>query len=133
MPVCLNHPHIEQTQPCEQCGRPFCDGCLVEITGRKLCYECKAQAVAGVVRRPQMHHLAILSLLIPAIGYLMCLTPITGPIGLVMGRRVLNEIAQEPHLSGRSVALAAMVTAGGTLAAFLVAILALAVFWTTAR
>jgi hypothetical protein len=133
VPVCLNHPYVEATRPCAQCARPFCDGCTVEITGRRMCQECKAWAVVGVVQRPQMHPLALPALLVPALGYLFCLTPITAPVGLYMGRRVLDEIRQEPHLGGRSMALAAMVVAGGTLATFLIALLAIIVFWATAR
>ena len=133
MPVCLNHPHVEETQPCAQCGRPFCDRCLVEITGRKLCNECKAFSVTGVVSRPERHPQAILALLIPVVGYVFCLTPVTSTIGLFMGRRVLQEIEREPNLSGRSVALAAVVVSGGTLATFAATLVAIILFWLTGR
>lgn len=123
--ACTFHPHAEETTACSDCGRPFCEQCLAAILGRKLCRDCKAIAVEGVVRRPQRHPQALLALVIPIVGYATCLLiPITSLIGLAMGSRVLRELRDEPHLSGRSLALAAMVVSGGTLAAWITAVAA---------
>jgi hypothetical protein len=45
---CTFHPTVEATGPCAACGRPFCDGCLVDFLGRPLCGPCRDQRLAAV-------------------------------------------------------------------------------------
>jgi hypothetical protein len=99
--------------------------------GQGLCADCKALAVQGVIQRKARHPLALLALFVPIMGYVLCspaMVPITGPAGLYLGWKVLRELAEQPHLSGRSAALAGMVIGGGTLGVWLLAVLTLAVF-----
>jgi hypothetical protein len=49
--LCSNHPTVETDQACGRCGRPFCDRCLVELSGSHLCGGCKHLAVAELQRR----------------------------------------------------------------------------------
>ena len=123
--ACIYHPNIEESAPCDRCGRYFCDQCLVAILGRTLCGECKTSLVAGTVERAQRHPLAIVALVVPVVGYASCvLVPITSPLGLYLGWKVMRELRDRPHLSGRTLALAAMVISGGTLGTFLVGLTA---------
>lgn len=125
MPACSNHPQIEASAPCGHCGRSFCDGCLVDLIGQRLCEACKGRLVSGITTRPQQHPLALPALLVPTLGYLACGLPVlvTSPIGLLLGMRVLRELRDRPHYTGRTLALAGMVISGGTLAAFVIAMI----------
>jgi hypothetical protein len=119
---CTAHPQIDETAPCAGCGRPFCESCLAEILGRRLCADCKQHAVQNITRRPQQHPLALWSVLVPAIGYFLCLVPVTSSIGLYLSWKTLRELRDAPHLSGRSAALAGMVISAGSLGTLLLAV-----------
>ena len=41
MDACLNHPAAETDLACARCGRPFCDACLVEFLGDRVCGPCR--------------------------------------------------------------------------------------------
>lgn len=91
--------------------------------GRRLCAECKATALVSVYERPTQHPLAAMSLIVPVVGYLLCLPiPLTSAAGLVISRKVLRELREQPHLTGRSVALAGLVVSGGTLGTWVLAL-----------
>lgn len=123
MPVCVVHPHIEQTLPCDGCALPFCEQCLADIMGQRLCEHCKLSAVHGMVQARKPHPLAVWSILVPAIGYMLCFfLPISGLAGLYLGSRVLAEIREQPHYSGRSAALLGMVIGGGHVATWAAAV-----------
>src|SRR5947209_105572 len=40
---CGNHPARLTGQVCLDCGRPFCEDCLAEFVGRRLCGWCRDQ------------------------------------------------------------------------------------------
>ena len=126
MATCINHPHIEETRPCTKCGRPFCDQCLAELMGQRLCADCKAEAVQGAFVQPRQHPLAVVALVVPIVGYAACcvLVPITSPVGLYLGWKVLREVREQGQYSGGSAALAAIVVSAGTLGVFLLAVVA---------
>jgi hypothetical protein len=93
--------------------------------GSQLCLDCKAKSLVSVYERRTQHPLAAMSLIVPIAGYLLCLPiPITSVVGLWLSRKVLRELGEQPHLAGRSVALAALVVSGGTLGTWLVALTA---------
>ncbi len=48
MADCLNHPWIESHAACSRCGQPFCDSCLVELLGNRLCAPCRNVRLAEV-------------------------------------------------------------------------------------
>ena len=43
---CYNHPSIEATSTCSECGKAICDACVMEISGRTLCRSC-TEKLAG--------------------------------------------------------------------------------------
>lgn len=55
---CVNHPGIESTAACPDCGRPFCDSCLVDFMGQRYCGTCRdrrlAQAQGLVYPEPRL-------------------------------------------------------------------------------
>ena len=104
--------------------------------GRSLCYDCKVGNTQGLVEQRQSHPMAAITLLIPILGYVLCapvLIPFTSVAGLIMGNRVLQEVRERPHYSGRSAALMGMVLSGGMLGIWLVALLAMLVMYGTSR
>ncbi len=40
---CINHPFSDAAATCVNCGRPFCDACLVEFLGQRHCGPCRDQ------------------------------------------------------------------------------------------
>jgi hypothetical protein len=127
--TCTVHPHAEAAQACARCERPFCDRCLVEILGGLVCEECKASALKGVISTPGVHSLAVVSLVVPVVGYLACVPiPLTSSIGLVLSLKALRDISQHSHYSGRTLALIGLVISASTLATFLIALIATLLF-----
>ena len=45
---CAAHPGTTTSRFCAQCGKPFCDRCLVTFLGRDLCGSCKQSALRDV-------------------------------------------------------------------------------------
>ena len=45
---CAEHPGTDTTRFCLQCGKAFCDRCLVSFLGRDLCASCKQAALRSV-------------------------------------------------------------------------------------
>lgn len=126
MNFCTNHPLAATSEVCADCGRPFCENCLADLMGRRLCAECKERSVRGVTRRLERHALAIPALVVPLAGYLtLCLVPVTSPIGFYLGYKVVREVEENPSLSGRSAGLMAMVISGALLVNWLLAWVAL--------
>lgn len=122
---CQIHTDVETSLACERCARPFCERCLTAILGQRLCVDCKQEAVQSLLTPRHRHPQALLALLVPLVGYATCvLTPITSAIGLLIGTRVLREMRAQPQWGGRSIALAGVVVSGGTLAAWVLAVLA---------
>lgn len=37
---CKNHPDVDSSGFCSQCGRPFCDNCLIESNKKYICKDC---------------------------------------------------------------------------------------------
>ena len=103
--------------------------------GQSFCFDCKEQVTVGVVERRERHPLVIIALLVPIIGYALCapLLPITSLIGLLLGLRVLKELRERPNYTGRSAALAALVISGGTLATWVVGVLAMLTYYMGVR
>jgi hypothetical protein len=123
---CTVHPHVPASAACAHCARPFCENCLADLMGQRLCAECKQKAVQGVTRRAERHALAVPALVVPLAGYFtLCLVPITSPIGFYLGYKLVREVEENPTLSGRSAGLAAMVLSAAMLVNWLLACVAL--------
>jgi hypothetical protein len=50
--ACRNHPDVTTDQTCAWCRNPFCDQCLVEFRGVRLCAWCKQASLVQM----QSHH-----------------------------------------------------------------------------
>jgi len=121
--ACRSHPAVEAVTECASCAAPLCERCRISLLGRSLCEGCKLSFVAGLATREQRHPGVLLALIVPVVGYATCaLMPITSSIGLLLGMKALQEIKAQPHLSGRSLALAAVVISATTLVNFLLAV-----------
>jgi hypothetical protein len=44
---CTNHPRVESTGSCAECGKPFCGACAVELDHRPWCRDCLARILAN--------------------------------------------------------------------------------------
>lgn len=52
---CINHPGVEATVRCKQCGKPACDACAVSgATGRFCSQDCKEKHEAFIRRAQQL-------------------------------------------------------------------------------
>lgn len=53
--ACINHPGIEATGRCKQCGRPMCDACrVVGPTGHFCCDTCRRNHEVFMQRAAQL-------------------------------------------------------------------------------
>jgi len=106
---CANHPDVLTSQACEQCRRAFCDDCLVNIQGRRLCGECKAILVRGLQRRSgggNQH--ASEAFVLALVGILIC-GPILQPLALYKALQARKAEAADPTLPGRWKTTAALI------------------------
>jgi hypothetical protein len=126
---CFNHQTVAVEQNCEDCKEGFCAACLVSLQGRTLCGPCKNFRLRRMQKPPRMSALAIAALAVALVGApfgLFCFTfagagmglPGLGFVGLllplvalVLGGLALREIETNPQVSGRSLAIASVVTA----------------------
>jgi uncharacterized membrane protein len=94
------------------CGKSYCDDCLVEFRGRKICGACKDAEVAALQRQGSAQTPMtglILGIIGAAGGAMCCLLCACSIIGLVMGYQSLREIQEEQlPRSSRPTALAAV-------------------------
>lgn len=117
MAVCTNHPAVEAAQHCPQCGRPFCNDCLVELQGMKYCGACKNARVRDLTQRIETYKLPGEALTYAIVGIIIC-GIVVEPMALVKARRALKEIEANPALPGREKAVAAQWIAIGWLILF---------------
>lgn len=135
---CFNHQDIAAVQTCAACGENFCADCLVVLQGASLCGPCKNFRIRGLQRPPRLSILAVVAFIgalltgplgfclvsvaagfkTPGFGFLGVVPPV---IVLLMGARALREIEANPNVSGRALAMTAVVTAlvGGMFLAIL--------------
>jgi len=48
---CTNHPAIESTFVCHECGKPYCEACKVSYEGVDYCTNCRRLTVSVVLTR----------------------------------------------------------------------------------
>ena len=127
MPTCQNHPAIEAEAPCASCGQPYCDACLVQFQGLRLCGRCRDLRLGQMLgHRPQGIQPStpptLADHIIPArnpqalIGYYLgvfslipCLGNLLGPAALALGILALRARRREPNLPGATHAIVAIV------------------------
>ncbi len=109
---CVHHSHVESVQFCLMCGKSYCDNCLVEFRGRKICGACKDAEVAALQRQSNSQApmtALIFSIIGVAGGAMCCVICACSIVGIVMGYQSLREI-REGQLppSSRPTAVAAV-------------------------
>jgi hypothetical protein len=128
---CFNH----QDQPvhiaCAACGQPFCARCVVSLRGEQVCGPCKNFRIRSSQRPSQFSVMALFSLLLglftaPAGLFCVSLSAMmqtAAPsvaallmplLALILGAKALRDIETRPRMSGRSIAIAGMVSGGVT-------------------
>jgi hypothetical protein len=127
---CFNHPEAEADQTCAACGLGFCAACVVRWRGETLCGPCKNFMLAWLQRPPRLSVLAlsavIASVLTSPVGFCLtlmtatmkapvfvavCVSAIPPLLSLVLGGAALRQVENNPNLTGRSLALTAVVAA----------------------
>ena len=108
---CRHHAATAAAAPCAGCAQPFCEDCLVSVSGTNYCASCKGRAVgglpvptAGTIRckeADQALGLAVLGVFI--------LGPILAPLAIVRSIQARRRLAGDTRLHGD--AQAAMATA----------------------
>jgi hypothetical protein len=136
---CLNHPDAPSAAACDECGEPFCAACVVGLQGRTLCGPCKNFYLRSLQQPPHASGLAIgalvLSLASGPIAFILmsALAGMRAPaalcllgllpegVAVLLGAVALRNIEANPRVSGRSLAITAMVVglAGSVLLAAL--------------
>lgn len=127
---CFNHPEADADQTCAACGLGFCAACVVRWRGETLCGPCKNFKIARLQRPPRLSVLALSALLAAVltspVG--LCLTMMTAGmkapafiaigvsaipplLSLVLGGAALHQVENNPNLTGRSLAMTAVVAA----------------------
>lgn len=48
---CANHAGLPTSRTCADCGRPFCESCLTEMSGQPLCGWCRDQRLRRIQQR----------------------------------------------------------------------------------
>lgn len=109
---CVYHPRVQSAQFCPTCGRSYCDDCLVEFRGRKICGECKDAEVAMLQRQSSAQTpltALIISIIGAAGGAMCCIISACSIVGIIMGYQSLGNIREgKLPRSARPTALAAV-------------------------
>jgi hypothetical protein len=139
---CLNHPDAGSSATCPDCEAAFCASCLVTFRGEVLCGPCKNFRVRALQRPGEFSVAALFSLLLGLF---------TGPFGLfcvslsasmhnavpsffalimpvaamLLGAKAMRDIETRPRMTGRSIAIAGLVS--GLVTAFLTVVFAILV------
>jgi hypothetical protein len=125
---CFNHPETQRESTCADCGEAFCGDCVVSLQGQTLCGPCKNFRTRGWQRPARVSAWAVVAfasaLLIGPVGF--CLVSVGAsreapgfgyagvlPALVVMALAVqaLREIETNPRISGRALAITALVLA----------------------
>lgn len=126
--TCVYHPDIVAAGTCENCGRPFCQGCIVEVEGKVYCRPCASSGAA--VSRKSASDMAVASVILSASSLFFCvLTSIPGMIlGFIeLGRINRGESPEEGRGMAKAGAIIGAVMTGLTALAILAAIAVLIV------
>lgn len=95
---CINHPGVEATVRCKQCGQPVCDTCVVQgPTGRFCSVACKEKHQAFMARSQQLEGKARSSFgvrLRKTLGLIVGILVVFGAVGVVA------TVFEVPVLSG---------------------------------
>jgi hypothetical protein len=123
---CAHHPDAPAGERCAECRIPFCESCLVELRGRRICGICKAAEVREMLRvelpRNNQAHDALLLALLGAvcIGPGLFLEAVALAQGIVALRVRVGRPAPDRWKAGLAIGIAS-----ATLAVYLYGLVAL--------
>jgi hypothetical protein len=127
---CFNHQGTPSTGTCADCGEAFCAACVVALQGATLCGPCKNYRIRRLNRPGKLSVLALVAVILaPIPGFAGCLLTcmglgsqsggVAGLLGVVsvlaqlivpfLGGLALWQIERTPRMSGRPLAIAALV------------------------
>jgi hypothetical protein len=106
--ACINHPQVPAAQPCDQCRRPFCANCLVELQGRQICGACKETVLRDMQRRGTTADRDGHDAMVMSIVGILCFGLILEPMALYKGIKALQRHNQDPSLPDRWKAITAI-------------------------
>lgn len=140
---CFNHQQTPFEATCSACGLNFCKACVVALRGKVMCGPCKNHQLQKANRAPELSVLAVLAMVMGLLAgpFSFCLACVAAggnapapailavggvsllPLVLVMvlGGVALYQIETNPRVSGRSVAMTALVS--GVISTVLVIVL----------
>lgn len=95
---CTQHPDRAVLAWCDQCGRPSCSDCTLELFDQYLCPVCKTRAVSevsrGAVQQDALRAVVIASVGVLAFGLIL------GPYAIVRARMAARSLERTPWLRG---------------------------------
>jgi hypothetical protein len=62
--ACFNHPSLDKSAVCPECGLSFCERCVTQFQGVPMCAACKNYRTRLLQRRPESSRMALGSFLI---------------------------------------------------------------------
>lgn len=110
---CKNHPDVDALARCTGCQEAFCENCLVELSGKKYCGECKIMAVR---EKPVIENEAAQvpckeaseALKYAVIG-IFCFGVFLGPLAISKALAAKKRFREEPNLTGEGKATAGLI------------------------
>lgn len=109
---CRNHPQTLAVATCTGCAEPFCQNCLVQLSGQFYCGSCKVLALNG--REPILENRlrpckeAADALKFAFIG-LLCFGFVLGPMAIFKAIEAKKIMREDPTLLGSGKSTAALV------------------------
>ena len=130
-PACINHPAEPAAGVCSACACAFCEGCLVELLGRRMCGPCRDTHLAQMQNRPenfeQMMELAAKRVSVEhrneyaqgafylgLASLLPCGGQFIGVAAVILGILGLRACLKDPDVPGRAYSIAGIVLGAGS-------------------
>ena len=107
--ICLNHSGVMARRACDRCRLPFCEDCLVTISGQTLCVGCKLLTLRDLRRRGGNGVAEANSVFTTALVGLVIFQLILAPMALARSTSLLHRYRNVPDWPGRGKARAAMI------------------------
>ncbi len=105
---CHLHPEVQAATTCVGCAEAFCENCFISLGGQDYCAVCKTMAVSpGMAPAAGTCKEARDALLLSLAGFL-CVGVVLEPIALYKATKARALLKNDPSLSGKGVADAAL-------------------------
>jgi len=120
---CHNHAGVAAAGNCTGCAEAFCAHCLVTIKGAPYCASCKTMAVAPGAMAIQVPCKEASDALKYALIGTFCFGIILEPIAISKALAARKRMSEDPTLTGRGKATAALICAAVVLVLWIVGIM----------